>query len=237
LASERRATFPLTSNSTVSRSADRIRRAAIQSLAALLMILLFRTGVLPQEPSASARGRTTDLWGTPLRDADVSFYRLVFENGNLVSALGTLETRTKTDKDGNFTLRDLPAGHYRVSVDLRGFRHTEVCRFHLPPGSNQVLDIGLEVSLLTDIKAGEVNGKVSTTDNAPLKDAAVTVMSAFAPDLVERTRTDDAGRYRVMLRAPGQYIVYASKQGFAIAAVCLPGVERQSVDLVLLPLR
>lgn len=214
-----------------------MRRAATQSLVALLMVFLLRTAVLPQEPFASARGRTTDLWGTPLRDADVSFYRLVFENGNLVSALGILEARTKTDKEGNFALRDLLPGHYRVSVDLRGFRHTEVFRFRLPAGSNQVLDIGLEVGLLTDTRAGEVNGKVSTTDKTPLKDATVTVMSAFAPDLVERTRTDDAGRYRVMLHAPGQYIVYASKPGFAIGAVCLPGVERQSVDLVLLPLR
>lgn len=181
------------------------------------------------------QGRIVDLWGDPIPGAVASFHRLNFEKGQLVSAVGIHQMTTVSDGNGNYAFRGLPSGEYRVSVELRGFRKAEVWRFYLPAGGNEVLDIGLEVGVFTEWRRPEVSGTVLGTDNKPLKDATVTAISALSPNIVEQTRTGDDGRYRIELQTSGQFIVYASKPGFAVGAVCLPEGSGKSIELMLKP--
>jgi hypothetical protein len=142
---------------------------------------------------------------------------------------------TASDGQGNYAFRGLPYGEYRVSVGLRGFRKAEVWRFYLAAGEDKVLDIGLEVGIFTDWIRPVVSGTVLGTDKKPLEDATVTAISALSPNIAERTRTEDDGKYKLELRTSGQYIVYASKPGFAVTAVSLPEGSGRSIELVLKP--
>ena len=178
----------------------------------------------------SIQGRITDLLGSPL-------------SGTLVEVTtndGTQRFSGRTDEQGNYKIGNLPVSQLKVAVKLRGFRQEEFTL--LPKTGQQVLDVGLEVGQLSNNPPIEVSGIVQQSKGEVLSDATVTIVNAFNQRLVERVRTEKAGRYKVTVYDPGQYIIYASKPSFMVSAVTivLPATlprERRTTDFELTPFR
>ena len=188
------------------------------------------------QETAAIHGRIVDLWGNSLSGAQLKVYRLIFQNGSPVSGEGKLEKTTGTDEDGNYAMSGLTPGEYKISVDLRGFYHREVSRINLRAGSHVLMDLGLAVGDLVDMPLTEIKGTVRRQDKSSLRDASVVAISAFNSQLIEQVRTDQAGRYSISLRTPGQYLVYATKPGFAVSAGVI-SEGQQSLDFSLKPIR
>jgi hypothetical protein len=88
---------------------------------------------------AHVRGRITRLWGEPVKQAQVSFYKLQGING--ISPTEELISAVSTDNDGNYKA-DVPGGQYRVAIKGRGWERAEVWRYYLGDSDDRVLDIG-----------------------------------------------------------------------------------------------
>jgi len=189
-----------------------------------------------KQETAAIHGRIIDLWGNSLSGAELKVYLLIFQNGSLISADGKLEKTTTTDEQGNYAMSGLPPGEYRISVDSPGFRHREAFRVSLWAGSNAVLDLGLEVGDLMNMPLTEIKGTVRRQDKSNLQDASVVAISAFNSQIMEQVRTDEAGRYNIRLRTPGQYLVYAGKPGFAVSAGVIFSEGQTSIDFLLKPI-
>jgi hypothetical protein len=112
-------------------------------LAIALSVTLVSLSVWAQgaEKAARVRGRVTTLWGDPVEQARVSFYKLKGISGN--SPTERLIRRVETDNDGNYKAV-VPWGQYRVEVkDSSGVGGTEIWMFYLGENDDRVLDIGM----------------------------------------------------------------------------------------------
>ena len=178
-------------------------------------------------------GRVTDLAGNALKGATLKLFimRSRTVDGIRVPFMAELRQRSITDDQGNYNIESLPRGEYTISVDLRGFRHTEVGVF-LQEGT-KLLDIGLQLGVNGDIPRMEVVGVVRQADDSLLRDATVTAISTFNRQIVEQGRTDSAGRFAIVLTVPGQYVVFASKPGFVTRATNIASGGRKTVDFTL----
>lgn len=174
--------------------------------------------------------------GKPVQGAEIRFYRLIYEKGLIVSAEGKLEKTVTTDIHGGYSLSGLVSGQYKATVDLRGFRHTEIWGLYFPMGSDKVVDIGSEVGQITESRPIVVTGSVVRLDKTPLQDVTITIQSAFNREIVEQARTDKEGHYKIRLSVAGQYIVYASKPGFKVNATVIAGStpEMEIVNFMLI---
>jgi len=194
----------------------------------LTLTLTYVAEAQQKDETAIIHGRVTDLFGRGLEGATIQFFsRPGLKALNEISFVKSVTT----DAQGNYILAGLPYGYYKASVELRGFRHSEVSLVFLSKGEN-VLDIGLEVGALIDIPAMEISGTVRQSDKSPVMNATVTLMSAFKSDVAYRTRTDKDGEYKFIVNTHSQYIIYASKPGFEASAATTTG-EVRGKDLVL----
>src|SRR5271168_1272330 len=84
---------------------------------------------------ASLRGTVADPSGAVIPGATVT----------LVDK-ATNETRTSTsDASGIYTFSALPAGHFRVSVEMQGFKKKEIAEVVLIPDQPNALDLAMEI--------------------------------------------------------------------------------------------
>ena len=107
-----------------------------------------------QQHRAAVRGRVTDPSGAPLAQADI---RATHETTNEVR-------QSRSDENGQFALPELPAGPYRVSVSLSGYREFEA-RTELRVGQDLWLDTPLQV---TTAQAVEVSAPFVPIDRDSL---------------------------------------------------------------------
>jgi protocatechuate 3,4-dioxygenase beta subunit len=152
---------------------------------------------------ASLRGMTVDAAdGSAVGGVDISFWR----EG---------ETRPTTSRQANakgeFTVRSLREGRYRVVTSKRGFGQ-EVREVHLEPGSSA--ELVLELSASDGLSLSVVDAR----DNRPL-DATVVVR-----DLAKRVVANQHSGVGVdgMLNiplAPGRYLLSTSADGYGTATV------------------
>jgi hypothetical protein len=158
-------------------------------------------------PTTNIQGRVSDPFGFPIAGAKVEF----------VSENRTRQFQVIADKEGAYTLNNLPAGEYKVLVSSLGFA-TEERNIRVWDGDQVILDIGLNAGG-ADLPPIEVSGTVRKHDDAPVEDATITVANAFNQRLTQTVRTDKHGRYKIGVDNPGQYIVSASKAGFMVSTV------------------
>ena len=95
-------------------------------------------------------------------------------------------------------------------------------------------DIGLVVGSLDDPRRFLINTSVLDPQGRPLNDSVVTITSPFASHFFKICRTNKIGRCAIEIDPPGQFIVAASKSGFAtgLRLIILPsGIERPTCDL------
>jgi hypothetical protein len=159
--------------------------------------------------SASIQGRVTAAdTGAPLRRAEV---RAMSERS--VNRLVT------TDGNGQFELRDLPAGEYRLTVSKSGF-------VSLAYGQRQpfeaaeviALEQGQRVSATMALpRAGAIAGRIIDEYGEPLAQTRVQALRARTVEGRRRLQpagpvdlTDDTGAFRLYGLAPGDYYVSAT---------------------------
>lgn len=191
-------------------------------LALLLAICLesmssLDTGRDRPTPSADLSGRITDLFGEPLEGAVVRVFPFSTNIGEPRIERRASPVEATTNSKGDYSIAGLPPGSYTVTVELRGFRRFESCLVTIQPGIN-TMDFGLEVGVNIDVPIIRIEGLVRRADRSPITDATLTIISVFNRALTEQTRTDQKGRYKFAILAPGHYVLIASKSRFATAA-------------------
>lgn len=133
------------------------------------------------------------------------------------SVNSTRQSRTvPTDDDGNFEVKGLESGLYRVQVRSPAF-------VSVPADPDQEIYRAGDSITLNMIRGGVITGKVVTADNDAV--VAVRVRALMIRDLNGRRPlkaelssdrlTDDRGVYRIFGLVPGTYVVFAGGRGFS----------------------
>jgi hypothetical protein len=160
-----------------------------------------------------------------------SGYGTVVEGATVNLRDATLEISAVSDADGRYLIERIPPGHYIVTVTCPGFAtyHSEVTVSRVPTALNIAISVGLQ-----DIPGVVVEGTVTDSDARALEGVTVVVASPFDKTVLERATTQADGRYTVTVPRPGQYVVYASKEGHqAVAKTVLAASERTKSNFTL----
>lgn len=197
----------------------------------IVIILVLSMPLIAEQPFETGiiRGRVTDLFGAAVSAADIE----------VLAETSQKPFQTKTDENGNYELRNVPAGKLTIRINSVGFLREE-SSVRLANDETLLLDFGLEAGRLTDLPIIKVSGTVSGPKGTPLKDAAIEIRSAFKNSLVFVGRTDAHGRYLLEIHTPGQYIVSASQPGHVTntkTVLLLPSLPRKDIraDFTLAP--
>jgi hypothetical protein len=127
--------------------------------AALALLLLSTTLAHAQAPTATILGHVNDTTGAAVPAASVT-----------ATHLGTQYTRTTTTDDaGQYALRLLPLGQYRVEISLTGFKTFSQ--------TGIVLEVGRNARVDATIEAGGIEEVVSVVADSPLVDTASSSLS------------------------------------------------------------
>ncbi len=162
--------------------------------------------------TAAISGRITAADnGSAVRGAEV---RTISDGG--VSRLAT------TDADGRYTVRDLPAGTYRVSVSKSGFVAGQFGQ-RWPGEAPGTVELSLGERAAADVallRAGVVAGRVLDRFGEPIAGVRVQALRSRMVDGRRRLQsvgagdeTDDNGSFRVYGLSPGDYYVIARPPG------------------------
>jgi hypothetical protein len=187
--------------------------------AACFSALKVGSGTDAVEHAAKVQGRLVSLWGAPVTQGRVSFYRLAGEPEAPSSASFIAEVRT--DGSGSFEAESLPWGHYRVHITGGDYCCADISPFYLAQGAFRILDVGLPLGLTHGLSTIRVRGRITDARNKPIVDASVTLVSAYNPQEWDQTRSNASGYYDFTLIQPGQYVLHAAKAGFLVSAVPL----------------
>jgi hypothetical protein len=188
----------------------------IRFIVATCLVVSAGTSLISQE-GARARGRVVLFSGVPVEGATVKFYLLDSTRG--LPSKETLVRQVQSAPDGRFIADGLPFGQYRVEVELFGFGRTEVWRFYLWRGADRVLDIGLPQGMQHGLEVATVLGTVKGDKGDLLPDATVTLVAAYNLMESSQVRTDGNGRFELTTIQPGEYVLWAAKDGWRASAV------------------
>lgn len=164
-------------------------------------------------------GRVVLYNGAPVEGADLTFFLLDGTRG--LPTKETLVREVKTNQRGEYEARRLPAGRYRIVVQLFGFGNNEVWGVYVPRAADNWLEIGLAPGMTHGLETATVIGTVTTSSGQPVADATITLASAHDVGDYSQTRTNSNGRYTLSTLQPGDYVVWATKEGFAATARAL----------------
>lgn len=145
----------------------------------------------PPPPMAAVRGRVQTAGASGIGGVTLQFRR----DSELVREV-------TTDAGGEFTIADLPAGPYQVSVAAPGYAAHEAS-VELKAGENPAF----ELTLKRDLPQGQVRGTVRSFDGAPLS-ASIQIP---ALKIEQSTRAD--GTFEVDV-APGEYAITVKAKGY-----------------------
>lgn len=157
--------------------------------------------------SASLHGQIVDLFGHPIRKTLIQV-----ELGEKAKIF-----TIHTDDQGFYEVEGLPEGKHEFTFFSRGVV-TERVTAVLKNGGKTRVDIGFIAGYLSEPLPTEVYGLVLEEQGKSVENATVVLRSAFNRKLVLSANTDGQGRYKASAKYPGQYVVYAYKAGFKVAA-------------------
>jgi hypothetical protein len=195
----------------------------------LLFLMLICTPSIASKQKddlVTIHGRITDKHGNALEGTVLRF----FKREQFISTNIKFVKQTITNAQGNYTLDGIPYGYYMVSIDSIGFQRSEMNRVFLSE-ENNLFDFSLEKFSVLDVKDIEIEGTVRQPNKTLLKDATVSIISALNAELVQRTRTDENGRYKFKVYPHDQYIIHVSKPGFVSSAATV----FEKTDFILMP--
>lgn len=195
-------------------------------LLCLLVILtpaatLAQTRPMPRDPAAAAqkgtgiiKGRVVAAdTGKPLRRARVSVAGIGLGAG--------AQKSTSTGPDGTYTIRELPAARYRVTVTRGGYLRIEYGQ-RRPNEQGRPVELGDGQTLAKiDIampRMSGITGRITDENGEAIEGVSVYAMRSMyfegrrklVPVSGTSVRTDDEGEYRIPRLAPGTYQVMAS---------------------------
>jgi type IV secretory pathway protease TraF len=181
------------------------------------------TGInFPMDKLASISGLVTDqVTGESIAGAIVT----AFPERPTNDALVTVEERhipftAKTNDKGEYVIENVPTGKFRVHAEARGYlveywQESPNIEGSTPvevPESGAVENINFTLG-----KGGAISGTVfaaTETDPAPLGGAVVQVWAKDRNAVIARAKTERDGKYRIEGLRSGEYIVFASAEGF-----------------------
>lgn len=186
-------------------------------LGCLLLISGFATAQTPQSmPASNVSTRT--ISGRVLGEdgAPAAFVSVVA----FASRTGPTTTRsTLTDSEGNFSLRDLVPGSYRLNASAPGFVSSND-----PADLTNVYHLG-DTATLNLVKGGVITGRVTTSTGEPVVAVPVSALRVRDADGKAVPQgfggrpsfTDDNGVYRIYSLQPGSYLVVTNGPGFSFS--------------------
>lgn len=192
-----------------------IRSRDLTRFAFFLPLLLASLLALPAR-AQTVQGRAVDReTQQPVADAAVV----------LVDAEGDAVARGRTRPDGTFRLTAPRPGEYRLTASRLGYR--TMLSAVVPLAEGQVVDVEARIapspvvldttSVQVAAEAG-ISGRVmETTSDRPIAGVTVTLRNGRGHN-VARAVTDEAGRFHLRVRAPGQHELRASRVGYREAA-------------------
>ena len=134
---------------------------SISSSSAIAAILLLGWIAYSQQPIAGVRGKVTDPSGALVGGTTVTF----------VSAQGA-ERKVSTDRQGAYSISNLPEGIYTVRASAPGFAQYERENVELAAGRNTTHDINLTVTIAEKVTITD-DQQINTDPNA---NASATVL-------------------------------------------------------------
>ncbi|HTQ97282.1 MAG TPA: carboxypeptidase-like regulatory domain-containing protein [Candidatus Acidoferrum sp.] len=202
----------------------------MKSLPALLLLLsVSLASAQTPDQKFSASGKVVQLPSSqPIRKVHVTFFPIAspgstgthrtqsgtFAVGVILSADPPGRLEAFTDDAGKFTVENLSAGTYVVSLERQGFVQDK--KAHKENRLTFRSEQDAKDLIFHMLTAGVISGKVFDTDGEPLRDAGVfasPASSGMSPAQQFRGTTNDLGEYRLPDLPPGKYIVEASVPG------------------------
>jgi Carboxypeptidase regulatory-like domain/TonB dependent receptor len=135
-----------------------------QTAVAVMLVVLFARPTLAQLGTATLTGRVTDTSGAVIASAKIVAT-------NISTNVGY---PTDTDSDGLFSLRSLPPGTYRISVEKTGFQSLVREPVELTVAANVALNFQLPL--------GSVQQTVTVNTGEPLVDTQTTSLGGLIND-------------------------------------------------------
>jgi hypothetical protein len=170
------------------------------------------TATNPKLEECSVAGRVVKLAGSePLKSAIVQLQSMDDKRRSPSSVT--------TDSDGQFVLKGIPPGSYRMRVMRIGFVSQEYGqRTSSSPGANLTLSPAQNMKdlLFRLIPSAIISGRVENEDGEPLPWAHVSALREIYSDgsrtllSEESVPTNDRGEYRLFGLRPGRYFVAAT---------------------------
>jgi len=163
-----------------------------------MVILPTRLEALSHEGRGDLCGIVTDLFGTPLESA-------------AIQAPGG--ARVVTGPDGQYCLKDLPAGNVIVQVTCPGFARREGT-LQIHAGRAGTADFALVVGRLSDRPPVTIEGVVTYGQLGGLAEARITAFCCVDRSVTVVANTDSHGKFTLPLNEPGQYCLTTWKSGY-----------------------
>ena len=196
-----------------------------RSLLAVVLLLVAPSVAFAQTPTipdarSEARKETCTLSGTVVRKMDGAPLKgATVWLGSDESHERTIATTTATD--GRFELRNVPAGHYKLTVQRNGYVDAQYGQKKPnDPGSTLTLRPGQKlVDLVFKLgRTGVITGRISDEDGEPMQGIRVNaVREVYINGKMRLQSTDeresnDLGEFRLFGLSPGRYLISAEPE-------------------------
>ncbi|WP_343249466.1 carboxypeptidase regulatory-like domain-containing protein [Diplocloster hominis] len=146
---------------------------------------------------AELKGTITDVNGNPVEGANVV---VKDDTGNVLG-------QDTTDRNGKYTITNVPDGNHEVTVDKEGKKQT---------GSVEIKDKGQTIDGTDDVQlpvgGAEVGGTVTDVNGKPVEGAEVVIKDQKGQEL-GRDTTDADGQYHISNVPDGSHDLTAKKDG------------------------
>jgi protocatechuate 3,4-dioxygenase beta subunit len=165
----------------------------------------------PADSSITITGRVQSE-GKPLSGALVTLWEAPFGDPSERSTVA----KGQTDSNGNYELKNVPAGNYLIAASAPGFvsgkenDFLKKLRYVTVAGGNTLNPFNFDL-----VREGAITGTVTDIDGKPLAGIPITLTTdaipagSGPPRYAENLRTDAQGRYRVSGMPAGMYRVAA----------------------------
>ena len=92
---------------------------------------------------------------------------------------------------------------------------------------------------LDHVSQMEIRGTVWKSQNEIVKDATVFLTSVYNPLESQQVRSEDQGKYTLLLMQEGDYLIHISKPGYEVVSktIRIRSGERKTADLSLTPMQ
>lgn len=186
-----------------------MRNALVSALVSLAALLALVAAAQPARNSTISGHVLNASTGEPLRRAAVTIF---MENRSDVRGMAP------TDDDGQFLLRALPAGRYRLEVSKRGYSAMNYGA-RRPGSPGQIVTLGPNENksglLIRLPRLSAISGSIFDAAGLPAISGAVTAYRLTASDSIRawrfesEVRLDNRGMYHLSGLPPGRYLVAA----------------------------